>query len=72
MQKESRFDRKLCSLSHEDYLNLEQLRILYVEVEKQINTLNITSREKVLALTKLEESSMWANTGYRNYLDEDN
>ena len=69
--KESRFDRVITSLSDEDYNNMEFLRGLYIKVENQIETLNITPREKALALTKLEESSMWANKGYCNFLDED-
>ena len=71
MQKESRFDRMLSNLTKEDYNNMESLRKLYKAVEKQIYTLNITPREKALALTKLEESSMWANKGYCEFLDED-
>ena len=37
------------------------LRGLYQEIEKFLNKTEMSSREKALAFTKLEESAMWAN-----------
>ena len=71
MQRESRFQRTVSNITQEDFNNIEQLTNLYIQVEKQINSLNISGREKALALTKLKESSMWANKGYCIFLDED-
>ena len=55
----SRFDR--IEISEKQELHILSLNSLYKQLEESIEQKEMSPREKALALTKLEESAMWAN-----------
>lgn len=60
----NRFD--YIKYDEENIIKSEALRKLCVELEENVDTLLPNSREKSLALTKLEEVFMWIGKAIRN------
>ena len=48
---------------------IEKLASMYINLVYQINNLEADSREKVIAIERLEESFMWARKGQFNIDD---